>query len=212
VRILLILARSPEANAFESRFTIPTQVRRFETIGETLHGLAQSTWRPEMVVVELQPEAMADWCLMGQLKEMTGNAPIVMGMAGARRLLEVGQEAHVPGTPSRPHDLPAVIATLVEQQRILSQSILAQRATITSELEQLSAQAAEAAAARALDRLAARLGLDDAEGLRLAVRFARGWEEAKVKFVSALTTGLASAFLLALGAGIVAVVRSSGSK
>ena len=46
----------------------------------------------------------------------------------------------------------------------------------------------------------------------MAIRLARGWEAAKIRFVSALTTGLASAFLLAIGAGIVAMLRQGGPK
>ncbi len=46
----------------------------------------------------------------------------------------------------------------------------------------------------------------------MAIRLARGWEAAKSRFVSAVTTGLASALLLAIGAGIVAVLRHGGSK
>ena len=76
----------------------------------------------------------------------------------------------------------------------------------------MSASVAEAVVGRAVDRLTERLGVEDAEGLRLAVRLARGWEQAKIKFFSALTTGLASAFLLALGAGIAAMIRNSSAK
>jgi hypothetical protein len=65
---------------------------------------------------------------------------------------------------------------------------------------------------RAIDELLDRLGLSDEEGLRMAIRLARGWEAAKMRFISTVTTGLASAFLLAIGAGIVAMVRHGGSK
>ena len=65
---------------------------------------------------------------------------------------------------------------------------------------------------RAVDELMARLGFDDTEGVRLAVRLARGWEAAKARFVSALATGIASALLVAIGAGIIAMLRQNSTK
>jgi hypothetical protein len=50
-------------------------------------------------------------------------------------------------------------------------------------------QAADAAVSRAIDELLDRLGLSDEEGLRMAIRLARGWEAAKIRFVSAVTPG-----------------------
>ena len=47
------------------------------------------------------------------------------------------------------------------------------------------------------------VGLGDEEGLRMAIRLARRWEAAKIRFVSAVTTGLASAFLLISSAGMM---------
>jgi hypothetical protein len=68
---------------------------------------------------------------------------------------------------------------------------------------------AETAVTRAIDNLVDRLGLADQEGVRMAIRFARGWDAAKARFVSALTTGIASAVLLAIGAGLVAILRQN---
>ncbi len=73
-------------------------------------------------------------------------------------------------------------------------------------------QAAETVVSRAVDQLMARLGFDDTEGVRLAVRLARGWEAAKARFVSALATGIASALLVAIGAGIIAMLRQNSTK
>ena len=93
-----------------------------------------------------------------------------------------------------------------------AQSLMAYRIETIAEVDRVTRQAADAAVQRAIDELLDRLGLGDEEGLRMAIRLARGWEAAKTGFVSALTTGLASAVLLAIGAGIVAMVRHGGSK
>jgi len=46
----------------------------------------------------------------------------------------------------------------------------------------------------------------------MAVRLARGWDAAKARFTAAIAAGLGSALLLAVGAGVVAIVRNQGSK
>ena len=89
---------------------------------------------------------------------------------------------------------------------------MAYRIETIAEIDRVTRQAADAAVTRAIDELLDRLGLGDEEGLRMAIRLARGWEAAKIRFVSAVTTGLASAFLLAIGAGIVAMMRHGASK
>ena len=93
-----------------------------------------------------------------------------------------------------------------------AQSLLAYRIETIAEIDRVTRQAADAAVSRAIDELLDRLGFGDEEGQRMAIRLARGWEAAKIRFVSAVTTGLASAFLLAIGAGIVAMVRHGGWK
>ena len=92
------------------------------------------------------------------------------------------------------------------------QSLAAWRIEMIAEIDRITRQAADAAVSRAIDQLLDRLGLEDEEGLRMAIRLARGWEAAKARFVSAVTTGLASALLLAFGAGLVAMLRHGGSK
>jgi hypothetical protein len=81
-----------------------------------------------------------------------------------------------------------------------------------AEVDRIARQAADSAVSRTIDQLLDRLGLEDEEGLRMAIRLARGWEAAKLRFLSAVATGLGSALLLAIGAGLVAMLRQSGSK
>ena len=72
----------------------------------------------------------------------------------------------------------------------------------------MAREAADAAVTRAVDRL----DLDDEEGLKMAVRLARGWEAAKLCFFSAIATGLGTALLVALGAGLVTMLRQNAAK
>jgi hypothetical protein len=213
VRLLLIHDQTREAFALERAIGDRAQLRSFGSLAAAADDLGSSAWRPDLLVIEL-PESSIDWDLLGQLKRVIGDTPVLLGLPSVLPFLDsMSTRSELkPGLHARRPGLETVVQALVEQQRALSQAILAQRTTLKAEVAQIASEAAEAAAGRAIERLTARLGFGDAEGLHLAVRFARGWEEAKLKFLSALTTGLASAFLLALGAGIVAVIKNSGSK
>ena len=76
----------------------------------------------------------------------------------------------------------------------------------------MARRAAEIAVSQAMRRLLERLGLEDEEGVRMAVRLARGWEAAKSRFLGTLVTGVASAALLALGAGLAAMIRTGAAR
>ncbi|MCB2053254.1 MAG: response regulator [Geminicoccaceae bacterium] len=86
------------------------------------------------------------------------------------------------------------------------------RGRVCCDVEEAARVAAEEAVPKAMDHLCKRLGLHDEEGVRMAVKLARGWEAAKGRFISAIATGIASALLLALGAGIAAMLRNQGTK
>jgi predicted lipid-binding transport protein (Tim44 family) len=53
----------------------------------------------------------------------------------------------------------------------------------------------------------ARLGLQDEDGVKTAVRLARAYENARSQFWSAITSGLAGGFLIALGLGLIALIK-----
>ena len=89
---------------------------------------------------------------------------------------------------------------------------MAYRIETIAEIDRVTRDAADAAVSRAIDELLDRLGLGDEEGLRMAIRLARGWEAAKNPLRLGGHHRLASALLLAIGAGIVAMMRHGGSK
>jgi hypothetical protein len=95
---------------------------------------------------------------------------------------------------------------------MFQQTVAAHRSELLAEIDKATRVVVELAVDRALERLIERLGLEDEEGLRMAIRLARGWEAAKLKFFSAVATGLGTAFLLALGAGIMTMLRDNATK
>lgn len=82
------------------------------------------------------------------------------------------------------------------------------RREILGEIEIVARRAAEQAVSQAVERLMARLGLQDEEGVKTAIRLARAYENARSQFWSAITSGLASGFLIALGIGLIALVKN----
>jgi hypothetical protein len=90
--------------------------------------------------------------------------------------------------------------------------VAAHRTELKAEIDRVAREVVDSAVSLAVDGLIDRLGLEDEEGLRMAIRLARGWEAAKLKFFSAIATGLGSALLLAVGAGLVAVLRQNTTK
>src|ERR1041384_300788 len=97
------------------------------------------------------------------------------------------------------------LKAVLQQHQLFQQTVTAHRTELKAEIDRVAREVVDNAVSLAIDRLIDRLGPEDEEGLRMAVRLARGWESAKLKFFSAIATGLGSALLLALGAGLVAI-------
>ena len=79
----------------------------------------------------------------------------------------IGAPAPRPRT-ERSRDLAAIIESLIEQQRLLSQEIVAQRGQILAEVDRIAREVAEAAAGKAVEQLTAKLGLEELEQLLAA--------------------------------------------
>ena len=213
MRLLFVHDSSPEVPAVQRALAEYGDLRSHHSLGDALREVSAGSWSPDFVVMDFRGEAAGDLLLLGCLRDAVGQVPIVFGASNALPLLraKVGA-ALVQARADRKFDLVSMLESLIEQQRVLNQVVVSQRASLTAEVERSACAAAEAAVERAMEKIAAKLGVEDAEGLKLAIRFARGWEEAKQRFISALTTGIASAFLLALGAGIVAILRNGSAK
>jgi hypothetical protein len=207
VLVLLVHDHGPAAAVAQRALAGRAELRCVAGLEPAIAALRTPALAPDLVVVELEPRAFAEPAAASGLRAAAGAVPVVVGLDGALALLDrLRPRTVVDG------DLGAVVEALIEQQRGLGEAIAAQRGRQAAEIERAVAAAVEAAVARAAEQLVRSLGLEDGEGLKLAVRFARGWEDAKGRFLSALATGVAGAFLLALGAGIASVVRGAGSK
>jgi CheY-like chemotaxis protein len=213
VRVLLVEDNTVEALAIQRELGGRFELRVARTLAEALGTLGQGAWRPDVVVANLDLPDSEGLATLHALEGAARGAPVVVStgaISGAlrRQLDTVGGGAVVPGRGAG--------GPVAPREAFLhhgaAHSLVAYRIETIAEVDRVTRQAADAAVSRAIDGLLDRLGLGDEEGLRMAIRLARGWEAAKVRFVSAVTTGLASAFLLALAAGVVAMLRQGGSK
>jgi DNA-binding NarL/FixJ family response regulator len=200
VRVLLVEDDPVEARAVQRDLGGRFEVRVVATLAEALHLLAQGGWRPDVVVANSSLPDSEGLATLHALQNAAAGTPVVVTAGvvteAVRRQLDALNAA--PRNALMHHGV--------------AQSQMAYRIETIAEIDRVTRQAADAAVSRAIEELLDRLGLGDEEGLRMAIRLARGWEAAKVRFVSALTTGLASAILLAIGAGLVAMMRQGGSK
>ena len=211
MRVLVVEVDTVEALAIQRELGARFELRVVGTLAEALAALAKTSWRPDVILANPRLPDSDGLATLRALQDAAAGIPIVVRTGaltdGMRRQLEALGGMLAPDGSSG--------AGLGRNGHLLhagAQSLMAYRIETIAEVDRVTTQAADAAVQRAIDELLDRLGLGDEEGLRMAVRLARGWEAAKTGFVSALTTGLASAFLLAIGAGIVAMVRHSGSK
>ena len=211
LRVLVIEENTVEALAIQRELGGRFDLRVAATLAEALSVLTKSGWRPEVLLANPTLPDSEGLATLRALQDAAAGIPIIVTPGavteGVRRQLDalVGAAAG-----------DRVGGALATRSGFLhhanAQSLLAYRIETVAEIDRVTRQAADAAVSRAIDELLDRLGLGDEEGLRMAIRLARGWEAAKIRFVSAVTTGLASAFLLAIGAGIVAMMRHGGSK
>jgi CheY-like chemotaxis protein len=211
VRVLVIEESPVEALAVQRELAGRFDVRVAASLAEAVSLLTKSAWQPDVLLANPTLPDSEGLATLRALQDAAGGTPIVVSSGavtdGVRRQLEA-----LGGLPTAGR----ISAGLTTRAAFLGQhgahSLLAYRIETIAEIDRVTRQAADAAVSRAIDELLDRLGLGDEEGLRMAIRLARGWEAAKIRFVSAVTTGLASAFLLAVGAGIIAMMRHGASK
>ncbi len=211
MRVLLVEDDPVEARAMQCELGGRFEVRVVGTLAEALSALAVVGWRPDVVLANASLPDSEGLATLHALQKAAAGTPVVVTTGvvteAVRRHLDALGAMTLQdrlGGPAMPRN------TLMLHG--VAQSQMAYRIETIAEIDRVTRQAADAAVSRAIEELMERLGLGDEEGLRMAIRLARGWEAAKIRFVSALTTGLASAFLLAIGAGIVAMMRQGGTK
>jgi CheY-like chemotaxis protein len=211
LRVLVIEENTVEALAIQRELGGRFDLRVAATLAEALSVLTKSGWRPEVLLANPTLPDSEGLATLRALQDAAAGIPIVVTTGavteGVRRQLDA-----LVGVAASDRIGGALATRSGFLHHANAQSLLAYRIETVAEIDRVTRQAADAAVSRAIDDLLDRLGLGDEEGLRMAIRLARGWEAAKIRFVSAVTTGLASAFLLAIGAGIVAMMRHGGSK
>lgn len=211
MRVLLLEDNSIDALAIQRELAGRFELRTVATLAEATTLLAHSRWQPDLIVTDLSLPDSEGLITLRNLQAAAKGVPIIVSTGLATDVLGRQVDALLLEGAERHAALGALRCMIAHHHRPGTPAPL-YRPDIAADVERLSRQAAEAAVTRTIDELIARLGLDDEEGLRMAARLARGWEAAKIRFVSALTTGLASAFLLALGAGLVAMLRQSSPR
>jgi CheY-like chemotaxis protein len=210
LRVLVIEHNTVDALAVQRELGGRFELRVAASLGEAMGVLAKGVWTPDVLLANPTLPDSEGLPTLRALQEAAGGKPIVVSTGAVSESVRLQLET-LSGLGG--HD--RLGSALIARGGVLhhgAPSLLAHRLETIAEIDRVTRQAADAAVSRAIDELLDRLGLGDEEGLRMAIRLARGWEAAKIRFVSAVTTGLASAFLLAIGAGIVAMMRHGTSK
>ena len=211
MRVLLLDENLADVRALQHELVGRYDVRVAHTLSDAMAVLRHPTWRADAIVITLGGGDELEG--LRAIENAAQGVPVLVRAGGGtevvRRQLEGLQGLQGPEHASSYSLLKAV---LQQEHHAFHQAITEHRGQIVREIERLAKQAADSAVGRTVDQLVDHLGLDDEEGLRLAIRLARGWETAKVRFFSAIVTGIGSAVLLALGAGIVAMLRSQGGR
>ena len=211
MRVLLVEDDPTEAMAMQRELAGRFEVRSVGTLAEALHVLGQGGWRPDVVLANASLPDSEGLATLHALQNAAAGTPVVVSTGIVTEAVRRHLDALGAATqPERTGGMAPPRNALMHHG--VAQSQMAYRIETIAEIDRVTRQAADAAVSRAIEELLDRLGLGDEEGLRMAIRLARGWEAAKIRFVSALTTGLASAFLLAIGAEIVAMLRQGGPK
>ncbi|MCL6606767.1 MAG: hypothetical protein K6T74_01625 [Geminicoccaceae bacterium] len=211
MRLLVCDVDAVKVLALERALGARVELRVVATVAEAERELQRPEWRPDVIVASSELPDGSGGAALQRLAAVAGAIPILSSSGVSVENLRRQVEA-IGGGLRGENDPLTLLRAVIQQQQLVHQTIAASRTQLVAELERIATAAAEAAVSRAVERLMVRLGLEDAEGVRLAVRLARAWEAAKAKFVAALATGIASAFLLALGAGFVALLKGGSSK
>jgi CheY-like chemotaxis protein len=188
---VLILEPTPRLAAGLSREPgEPLDLRGVASLAEALLLRERPGWQPQAILSELTLPDGEGAEIVDALGQAFPTTPLLFATG------EAGQLRRQLQTLAPPSSRAPAPRPLVDEQREL-----------LGELEILARRAAERAVSQAVDRLMTRLGLDDEQGVKNAIRLARAYEHARERFWSAVTSGLASGLLIALGVGLIALVK-----
>ena len=212
MRVLLLEDNSVEALALQRELGVRHDTRVVTSLADALTTLTHPAWRPDIIVTDLNLPDSEGVRTLETLQAVASEIPVIISTGGLTDVLRGQLDAlgaahlHDKGNGLR------LLKAVLQQHQLFQQTVAAHRTELKAEIDRVAREVVDNAVTLAIDRLIDRLGLEDEEGLRMAIRLARGWETAKLKFFSAIATGLGSALLLAVGAGLVAVLRQSPTK
>ncbi len=212
MRVLLIEDNAVDALAIQCEIGTVHDVRVVGSMDEALHYLSDLKWVPELIVVDTAFSLSAGAAAIEQIQSFVPGVPLVLGTEMAPTLLRAGGRILSYVNDGVDTDGASYNRMQATQQNAMQLSLLANRNELARDIERITNEAVQLAVDRSIRDLITRLGLDDEEGVRMAVRVARGWEAAKSRFVAALMTGIAGALLLALAAGIAAMIKVESKK
>ncbi|WP_159715880.1 response regulator [Geminicoccus flavidas] len=187
---VLILATTPSLAAGLAREPGERlDLRSAAGLAEAMLLRERPGWQPDAILSELTLPDGEGSEIVDALGQAFPAVPLLFATAGTGQLRRQLQALALPAPA------PAARPPGNEQRELLG------------EIEILARRAAERAVSQAVDRLMTRLGLDDEQGVKNAIRLARAYENARERFWSAVTFGLASGLLIALGVGLIALVK-----
>jgi DNA-binding NarL/FixJ family response regulator len=208
MRVLLIEADETDAQAIRRALGERYDIRVAGTLAEALRLLGGRGWRPEVIVADISLPDSQGAATVKALHETARGTPVIVSTGVVTETLRRQMDALGAVRVQDKYEGYVVLRALLQQQATFQHSLATSRAELLAEVDKVARRAAELAVSQVVSRLLERLGLQDEEGMRMAVRLARGWDAAKSRFLGTLVTGVASAALLALGAGLAAMVRT----
>ncbi len=212
MRVLLVEGDESDALAIRRALGQRYDIRVVGTLAEALAVLAGRGWRPEVVIADMALPDSHGAATVEALQATARGAPVIVSSGAVtdtlRRQVDALGAVRVQDKPEGY----VVLRALLQQQATFQHSLATGRAELLAEIDKVARRAAEIAVSQAMGRLLERLGFHDDEGVRMAVRLARGWDAAKSHFVGAMVTGVASAALVALAVGLAAMIKTGGAR
>jgi CheY-like chemotaxis protein len=212
VRVLLVEENKVDALAIQRELAGRFELRVAGSLGDALTMLGQASWRPELVLANLKLPDSDGLTTLLRLQHAAAGIPVLLSTGALTDTLRRQLDALEAAAQHERQNGAGMLRQAAFAPQGAYQHSAIYRLDQMAEVDRIARQAADSAVSRTIDQLLDRLGLEDEEGLRMAIRLARGWEAAKLRFISAVATGLGSALLLAIGAGLVAMLRQGGSK
>ena len=212
MRVLLVEGDESDALAIRRALGQRYDIRVLGTLADALALLAGRGWRPEVVIADMALPDSHGAATVEALQATARGAPVIVSSGAVtdtlRRQVDALGAVRVQDKPEGY----VVLRALLQQQATFQHSLATGRAELLAEIDKVARRAAEIAVSQAMGRLLERLGFHDDEGVRMAVRLARGWDAAKSHFVGAMVTGVASAALVALAVGLAAMIKTGGAR